>query len=278
MLVLVGATGSLAVVHALGVACAPQAKPAGASPESPPPAAEPPSALGHWRGYLEASADVASSDEIELVLTSAAPDRLGGSVRIGSSDAALPQDPTLDAGPRRFAQVALDEGKTLAITEGRADGARVRFDAVDRGSQEWCVAQVPGESGPGLDDFGCPLFGSTHGGGGCNVALEAFTLGARTDGGLEPDAGRRLPPRRGTTPGAAGDPDAGRWEPPSRPIDCAVLERCRAVQRHCECTGRACVGRPTLRLRFDIRIEGASADGSLQLDHVVRRVRLERVR
>jgi hypothetical protein len=31
-------------------------------------------------------------------------------------------------------------------------------------------------------------------------------------------------------------------------------------------------------MHFDIRIEGASADGSLQLDHVIRRVRLEKVR
>jgi len=276
--VLVEAMGSLALLGALAGACAPQAKPAGPAPENPPAAAEPVSALGRWRGYLEASGDVASSDELELVLTSAAHDRLGGSVRIGSSDAGLPQDTSPDAGPRRLAPVALAEGRTLAISEGRIDGARVRLDVEHRGWQEWCAALAPGELGPGLDDFGCPAFGYSHGHNDCSVRLGAPMRGPPPDGGWEPDAGRRAPPLPGTRRGGAREPDGGRWEAPSRPIDCAVIERCSAARTRCFCTGRSCVGQPTLRMHFDIRIEGASADGSLQLDHVIRRVRLEKVR
>lgn len=256
VLVLGATLGSMALGHTLTSACAPRGNPGGPA-QTQPALAEPASAAGHWRGYVEAWGDLPSLDEVEVVLTSAADDKLAGSVRIGRQDAAPPSDPTVDAGGHRFMPMVLAEGQTLAISEGRAQGARVRFDVVYRAWQAWCAAQAPGESGPGLDDMGCPAFGDFSGPNGCAAYLEAPAR------------------RRPRAPDAPGGADAG--APTMRAIDCALVDRCRRVRSQCECRGGSCEGRAALRLRFDVRIDKESADGSVQLDDVTRRVRLQRV-
>lgn len=148
VLLLAAALGSLALGHTVTSACAPRGNPSGPAQTQPAPT-EPASAAGHWRGYVEAWGDVPGLDEIDLVLTSVGDDKLAGSVRMDRQDAAPPTDPTVDAGGHRFMPMVFTEGQTLAISEGRAQGARVRFDVVYRGWQAWCAAQGDPSATPG---------------------------------------------------------------------------------------------------------------------------------
>lgn len=259
--------GALLSGHSVFTACARPVEnrptPAERSTESPGP--NPASPLGRWLGYLEAFGSQPGSDRIELVLEDAGAEKVTGSVRIGTADASVVPDPLqIDAGDLRLGPLPLAEGKTIPITGGRTDGERVRFDAEHRAWHEWCAEQTPSALGPGLDEWGCPLFGSQSDSNGrdCRVATEPSLAPSPDDGGTG-----RLPGRARLV-----------GSRPARAIDCAVLGRCWSLRELCECRAQRCSGRRTLHVQFDIRIEGAKADGSAVIAGAPWRVRLEKSR
>ncbi|MFO0567414.1 MAG: hypothetical protein U0263_17275 [Polyangiaceae bacterium] len=213
------------------------------------------SPVGRWIGYVEAAPREGAWDELELMVEAVGPSGVTGTLRVGFGDAAL-GDPDLgerDAGWRRFFKPA--GMSRVALSNARVDGARLRFEVEHRAFSRECEATPAGAPAPGLDVFGCPEFGSSTGAS-CEYYVERPPRRLRWLDGGAADAG--VAPRRS-------------------PIDCAVLARCDAMQRFCEChDGGVCRGRVTFRARFDLRVEGDELDGSAELGQRVSRVRFTR--
>jgi len=200
---------------------------------------------GEWVGYVEQFEFSDGSDVVKVAVDDVKANEVVARVTLGRGPAERPDQSDAGSPP----PLELIVGIPLAA-RGTIAGQRLKLEVPLDVWSTWCTAQKPRAGRAHSDDFGCPTDGySYRGDGGCSVSIPQQY-------------------------GPDGGPVARHWSRTEEPFECEKLIWCNRLRMRCTCTAGACRALPPTVVRFDFRMRGNEADGSVNLRQGLRNVRL----
>ncbi len=190
--------------------------------------------VGTWDGYIENLVWPSGSDALRVVIRAANASHVCGTVTFGQgTPPPPPTDPEVgyppgyeQGGPTPTLQDALFEGFPMALLEGKATEFRLQFGATSRELwKSWCELQTSYVTSTGL--YNC--------------------LPEPSEETFSPPSGCSEVTRDGTY----------------LPLDCGKLALCLTLYPVCTCSIDGCTVPPYPEVRFDMRITGGAAQGSV---------------